>query len=57
MIETILILILSTENYNKLINFLTDSVSITSEHILDKKQKFHQVTHMKMIHLHNYRLG
>ena len=33
-----------------------DSVLITSEHI-DKKQKFHQVTHMKMIYLYNYRLG
>ena len=48
MIETILILTLSTEKL-KLLNFLMDSVLITSEHI-DKKQKFHQVTHMKMIH-------
>ena len=37
----------------KWLNFLRDSVLITSEHI-DKKQKFHQVTHMKMIYFYNY---
>ena len=50
MIETIWILILSTEK-SKWLNFLRDSVLIASEHI-DKKQKFHEVTHMKMIHMY-----
>ena len=30
-----------------------DSVLITSEHI-DKKQKFHEVTHMKMIYMYKH---
>ena len=30
-----------------------DSVLITSEHI-DKKQKFHEVTHMKMIYMYTH---